>query len=52
MSLEHFKLMAFLMKRNIDEIEGQLGIEIPLPLQVMDALKIAPADWQKFWQRS
>ncbi|MEK7354189.1 MAG: hypothetical protein AABZ77_06765 [Chloroflexota bacterium] len=51
MSLEHFKLMAFLLKRQCDDIEGQLGIEIPLPLQVMNALKIAPEDWQKFWQR-
>jgi hypothetical protein len=51
MSLEHFKMMAFIMKRNIDEIENQLGIEIPLPFQVLNGLKIAPEEWQKFWQR-
>jgi len=52
MSLEHFKIMTFLMKRNMDEIEGQLGVEIPLPFQVLNGLKIAPEEWQKFWQRS
>ncbi len=51
MSLEHFKIMAFLMKRHVDGIESQLGIEIPLPIQVMVALKIAPEDWQHFWKR-
>lgn len=51
MSLEHFKVMAFLMKRQIDEVEEQLGIEIPIALQLINALKIAPEDWRKFWQR-
>ncbi|MBI2873134.1 MAG: hypothetical protein HYY00_08120 [Chloroflexi bacterium] len=50
MSLEHFKLMAFLMARQVREIEGQLGIEIPVPVQIMNALRIAPEDWQKFWR--
>ncbi len=51
MSLEHFKIMAFLIKRSVDEVEGQLGIEIPFPVQILNALKIAPEDWQHFWQR-
>jgi hypothetical protein len=52
MSLEHFKVMIFLMKRQMDEIESQFGTEIQLPIQVMNSLRIAPEDWQKFWQRS
>lgn len=52
MSLEHFKIMAFLLKRQINEIEGQLGIDIPLPVQLMNILKIAPEDWNAFWKRS
>jgi len=52
MSLEHFKVMTFLLKRQVDEIEGQFSIEIPLPVQLMNALKIAPEDWQAFWKRS
>ncbi|MBI2328137.1 MAG: hypothetical protein HYU85_00545 [Chloroflexi bacterium] len=52
MSLEHFKMMAFIIKRQVDEIEKQLGVEIPLPVQLMNALKIAPEDWQAFWRHS
>ena len=52
MSLEHFKMMTFIMKRQVDDIETQLGVEIPLPVKLMNALKIAPEDWQHFWKRS
>lgn len=51
MSLEHFKLMAFLMKRQVLDIEYQLGINIPMPLQLMNQLRIGPEDWEKYWQR-
>ncbi len=51
MSLEHFKVMAFLMKRQVDDIERQFGVEIPIPMRLMNELKIAPEDWSKFWQR-
>lgn len=52
MSLEHFKLMAFIMKRQVDEIETRFGIDVQLPVQLMNALRIAPEDWAKFWNRS
>lgn len=51
LSLEHLKVMAFMMKRQVDDIEKQLGIEIPLSFQLLNALKIAPDDWQSFWQK-
>ncbi len=51
MSLEHFKVMIFVMKRQMDDIEEQFGIEIPLPVQVMNSLKIAPEDWSGFWRK-
>jgi hypothetical protein len=52
MSLEHFKMMTFIMKRQVDDLERQMGVEIPLPVQVMNALKIAPEDWQAFWKHN
>jgi len=51
MSLEHLKMMAFVMKRQVDDVEKQLGIEIPVAFQLLNALKISPEDWQGFWQR-
>jgi hypothetical protein len=52
MSLEHLKIMAFVLKRQVNDIESQLGIEIPLPMMVMHALQIAPEDWTEFWKHS
>lgn len=52
MSLEHFKVMAYLLKRQVNEVESQFGITIPLPPQVMNAMKIAPEDWDMFWKRA
>lgn len=52
MSLEHMKVMTFLLKRHLDESQAQMGIDIPLPIRLMNELRIAPEDWQKFWQRS
>ena len=51
MSFEHYKLMIFLMKRQMEELEGQLGIEVPVSRILMNQLKIAPEDWQKFWSK-
>jgi hypothetical protein len=51
LSLEHLKMMAYVMKRQVDDVEKQLGIEIPLSFQLLNALKIPPEDWQNFWQR-
>lgn len=52
MSLEHFKVMTYIMKRQIDDIEEGLGIKISIPHQLLNGLKIAPEDWQKFWHRT
>ena len=51
LSLEHRKVMAFVMKRQVDDYEKQMGIEIPIAFQLLNALKIAPEDWQGFWQK-
>ncbi len=51
LSLEHLKMMAYVMKRQVDDIEKQMGIEIPISFQLLNALKIPLEDWQNFWQR-
>ncbi|MBI4338600.1 MAG: hypothetical protein HY680_01460 [Chloroflexi bacterium] len=50
MSWEHFKLMAFLMTRQVRQTEQQFGVQIPIPVQLLSSLKIAPEDWEHFWQ--
>jgi len=52
MSLEHAKIMTFLIKRQLDEAQSSLGVDVQIPIRLMNDLRIAPEDWQKFWQRS
>lgn len=52
MSLEHLKIMTFLIKRQVDEAQSQMGIDVQIPIRLMNDLRIAPEDWQKFWQPS
>lgn len=50
MSWEHFKLMAFLMRRTMLEVEQQTGAKFPVTISVLNELRIAPEDWEKFWK--
>ena len=49
MSLEHLKMMAFLMQRQIRQHEESLGLRIGIPNQVVSEAGIAPEDWDAFW---
>jgi len=50
MSLEHLKIMTFLLHRQLLQYEQQSGVSIPLPVQILTALQIKQEDWQAFWQ--
>ena len=50
-SLEHLKAMAFILKQQVMEHEQRHGINIQVPITVLNALNIAPEDWDAFWQR-
>ena len=46
MSLEHAKVMAIILRKQLKQFEEQLGAEIPLPLQVYQQLGVSPKeDW-------
>ncbi len=49
MSLEHIKVMTYLLRRQLVEYERQTGITVPLPPQVINALQIGREDWDGFW---
>ena len=51
MSLEHLKLMTFMLKSQVDQTESQLGIVIPVSRVVLNGLHIGPEDWERFWKR-
>src|SRR5262245_5614532 len=46
MSLEHAKVMAIILRKQLKQFEEQLGAEVPLPLAVYQQLGVSPKeDW-------
>ena len=51
LSLENMKLLSFLLLRQLMQHEQNLGVNIQVPLQVLNQLQIGAEDWQTFWKR-
>jgi hypothetical protein len=49
MSLEHLKVMAFLIRRQLRDYERQSGVEVPIPADVLNQLRIGREDWDECW---
>ena len=45
MSLEHAKIMAMLLKRQLKAYEEQFAVTIPIPRQVYNGLGLSQEDW-------
>ena len=52
MSLEHMKAMSYILRNQILEYEQRNGVNIQIPMTALNAMNIAPEDWEKFWQPS
>ena len=50
MSLEHMKAMTFILRRQMEEFERKVGVNVQIPMALLNALNIAPEDWQEFWK--
>ena len=49
MSLEHTKMVTFLLHRQLLQYERGSGIEVPVPQDVLNQLRIGREDWTTFW---
>ncbi len=49
LSLENLKVLVFLMHRQVKQHEQNLGVNIQIPRQVLNALQISVEDWRPFW---
>ena len=49
MSTEHLKVMTFMLRRQIIEVERNTGVKVGVPMHVLNSLKISPEDWEPFW---
>ncbi|MCZ6479567.1 MAG: DUF3467 domain-containing protein [candidate division NC10 bacterium] len=50
MSPEHAKVLAFILRRHVQDYERQTGITIDVPVQILNDLRIPPEDWRQFGQ--
>ena len=50
MSLEHLKLMTFVLRRQIMQYEQQTGVNIQVPTQLLNSMRISPDDWDSLWK--
>jgi hypothetical protein len=50
MSTEHLKVMAFMLRRHILEREHGMGVNVPVPVEILNSLRIGLEDWEQFWR--
>ena len=49
LSLEHLKLMAYILRNQVRGFEQQSQVQIPITRQVLDQLAILPEQWEECW---
>ncbi|HXZ30600.1 MAG TPA: hypothetical protein VEG43_05480 [Dehalococcoidia bacterium] len=50
MSLEHLKVMTFVLRREIMNHEQRAGVTIQIPTPVLNSLGISIDDWNSLWK--
>jgi hypothetical protein len=49
MSLEHMKILTFLLHRQLLQYEQGMGAVIPIPRPLLNQLQVGREDWDAFW---
>jgi len=49
MSLEHLKLLTFLLRRQLLQFEQQTGVRVQVSQDVLNQLRIGREDWDQQW---
>jgi len=50
MTVEHLKVMTFLIHQQISLAETRTGVRIEIPDKLLDSLNISREDWDSFWK--
>jgi hypothetical protein len=50
MSLEHLKVMAFMLRQQVLEYERRTGVQVQLPAEMLNQLRIGREDWDALWR--
>lgn len=51
MSVEHLKTMVVIIRNQVMQVEGQMGISAEVPPAILNQLQISLEDWRHFWRR-
>ena len=51
LSLEHLKVMTFILVRQIKQYENQTGTNIQIPNQILNSISVSPEDWDLLWRQ-
>lgn len=51
-SIEHLKVMAFMIRRSVLQYEQGAGLKVGLPIKSLNAIQISPEDWETFWKEA
>jgi hypothetical protein len=49
MSNEHLKVLTYVLRRQVLDYERRMGVRVPVPHEVLNALRVGPEDWEAFW---
>jgi hypothetical protein len=49
MSLEHLKIVAYLVRRQLLKYEQDSGVRVAMPMDVLNRLGIGLEDWEECW---
>ncbi len=49
-SMEHLKVIAFVIRRSLLDYEKRAGVKVEVPIQALNALQISPEDWESLWK--
>jgi len=50
MSMEHLKVMAMVIVKQVKKTESSTGVKINVDNRVLNSLSISPDDWEEFWK--
>jgi hypothetical protein len=50
MSLEHMKVMTYMLRQQLLEYERRTGTAVQLPMEMLNQLRIGREDWDNLWR--
>lgn len=50
LSIEHLKVMAYLLRQTVVDYENRTGVPVPIPNDVLEKLGVRAEFWRKFWE--